>query len=1025
MMTGTVWAKTALREFRGNWQRIPVSEIPAWVSRIPADRFRNGADAVYLGVKVRDDDGAETVWLCLDVEAHGSHYNVSANLEAGRDLLAFIIDNDLVECLIILLSGWGLRFCWPYRIGLDDVPAFLEFVSERPEIDASIYNGDKFVRLAGYRGHFRQQKDGEVDIDRHVHKLPDVHALWRLTPEEYLTLTDGPADLSNCLEWIPDTLPIRPLPDVWKSFLETYRDAVELAGTLFSGTRLKVQKRFRPVPEILEEHGIEFKTEQSGEVTYYRLKRDCPACGKAEGRAWVTAGGRLRCWRASCDAGQPAGLPMAVWLPGADVLSGGGADTVPEMTGEVMAIEAARRAIVEAVGGANDTAIQITPGGGKSTSTLKALLADGLTGRVVMAVPEKILGRELIETARGINPDTDVVLLEGRNLKNCRSYAKVERVASRGFSPAFLVCPRCKKDGDCDYFTNQTRAFEPGDRLVITSHAGLITGVDWDKSDFGTMIIDESPLSTFIQTQAAPWGSIQRIAGMIDPSGRKIIGAIDKVILRQLSILEKHKTNRFTISRLYAGMSPAGSQWADRKNLWHVSKVTDGAREKLLRSLAIFEAWADDGTGRAETTAAWQRRLFKARVDLGALEILWALLAGADHSYLQFSQDRKNPVTLCQTVKRLPKFTGKLVHLDGTLDRDEASALLERDFHIIDGRCDMPGLKSVWIRQGGGKLKLSKMNDEQLSGMLKAADAHISDENTGVLIGTHLKSEPSIRDIAKDALPGRMVDVTHYFCSRGRNHWQEFRSFIGMGTPTLPESGMLDTGFFLFPDDPEKRETWRVNLGHRETVQMAHRIRPIQGNKNIIILGREWPTGLPAPNLTIDRRRGDKVLDSAQGEAYRRLAFFIGAFGFIHRETMLMIGVGLEKDLDLIPVAVESLSQCIQKHPFTSGVSACFTFIYNIRKTRSESLSKMKDNEGFPVVFRDRGAIRDILDKLQAETGLPALFYSSKMTDGKRSRGLGFLDNARRFYEMMGVPWASESWQGTESGVNHESMPVV
>ena len=60
MKTSTCYVKRALREFKGDWMRVPVSDIPAGVAGIDADRFRKGQDALYVGVKVRQEGAGES-----------------------------------------------------------------------------------------------------------------------------------------------------------------------------------------------------------------------------------------------------------------------------------------------------------------------------------------------------------------------------------------------------------------------------------------------------------------------------------------------------------------------------------------------------------------------------------------------------------------------------------------------------------------------------------------------------------------------------------------------------------------------------------------------------------------------------------------------------------------------------------------------------------------------------------------------------------------------------------------------------
>ena len=111
------WAKTALKEFRGNWARPALANLPEWIDRISESDFRTGKSAVYIGTSFKDSSGNDYIWMVMDVEAAGRHHDIHANIEAGKSLLAFLCDENLTELLVILLTGCSTSFerPWPTR----------------------------------------------------------------------------------------------------------------------------------------------------------------------------------------------------------------------------------------------------------------------------------------------------------------------------------------------------------------------------------------------------------------------------------------------------------------------------------------------------------------------------------------------------------------------------------------------------------------------------------------------------------------------------------------------------------------------------------------------------------------------------------------------------------------------------------------------------------------------------------------------------------------------------------------------
>ena len=139
--------------------------------------------------------------------------------------------------------------------------------------------------------------------------------------------------------------------------------------------------------------------------------------------------------------------------------------------------------------------------------------------------------------------------------------------------------------------------------------------------------------------------------------------------------------------------------------------------------------------------------------------------------------------------------------------------------------------------------------------------------------------------------PGRNYESTHFWASRGVNSYENFDAVICLGTPYINPSSVLDEAMALF-DDPIKRGEWQIWQGESDLLQTIHRIRPIKGGKNIIVMGRTWPRALGKPAFEADQQfKGGKMRD-----AVNRLKGFVKENGFVTKEIAAVLGVGSKLD---------------------------------------------------------------------------------------------------------------------------------
>ena len=467
--------------------------------------------------------------------------------------------------------------------------------------------------------------------------------------------------------------------------------------------------------------------------------------------------------------------------------------------------------------------------------------------------------------------------------------------------------------------------------------------------------------------------------------------------------LLKDTDSRHKHDRLYATETPDNTQWNHCLDLWEQAGITDEERDALGRDLAHLQPQTiidDDGTEKPETPFKWQVRLRKERIDLAALKWFWAALGDEpETAYIRVDHNQvRRPYEFNRVSKDLPKYSEKIIVLDGTGYKAEVDGLFERNFNLIDGTVELPNCKRIFLQQPLGKKNIQHADDAKLEKLFKQAAGYLNKDDKRILIGTHKIIEQQISEIAKRILPGREIETIHYFQGRGINRYKDFDVYLGFGTPTVNPAGVLDTALVMF-DDPAEREQWTDSQGRNDLIQTLHRIRPVNGNKKIIIMGRSWPNEIGKPDFCpmIGRGVGSEKFDLA----YERIRAFVSEFGFITREISTMIGIGHKSDSGLI----ESVFNSVQNR-------ACFLIINTLLGNMVKNGTSLNT-----ILFGDvRWWDHQIITRLKIDfPDLPDLM-NKKPGARNYTTGIGTLDAARRFYESLnrGEQFDRESWTGQE-----------
>ena len=513
------------------------------------EKIESGETGFYCQtfLTARNDEGPKPTkyhWLILDVEAPGDHDNVAHNIQAAQDLFTALAAHDLVAGLEVLLTGRGFRFVWPYVLPADVGKAWLAMIRDKehfPFIDPAPQNGRNGIRVLAYRGG-RGQDRGRQDI--HVQPLDSPLQLFGLTVESYGRLVVAPPSADVYRRTLPKLLPNAWAPRPWLEFLYAYKKQADFedcvwepafnpsrpgrtSGVNWEDINAYLARTDNPVYQTLE-HAF---------GTIYKL-RTCPVCGKSEGEPFITHAGRLKCFRATCEAhislesddrDQSNGLPPSQWVEG---YSGGDIEH-PEPEG-MLSVGQGRELIDQALAAGDDMLIRATPGLGKSYGAIGYAIERAKDGLVLYSLPDSILVKEKSKEAAQRCGDEErdfddrlVRRIEGRRDDrtgqqkldfgyNCTKANHAKDLGRRGFSPGALLCAKCPTrfgDGGCSY-RGQFKDL-PDRGIIFTTHKQVeavlrklsVTPIVW--------IIDESPKEAYLTAVTISMDSMDRIEALL------------------------------------------------------------------------------------------------------------------------------------------------------------------------------------------------------------------------------------------------------------------------------------------------------------------------------------------------------------------------------------------------------------------------------------------------------------------------------------------------------------------------------
>ncbi|MBF0234006.1 MAG: DEAD/DEAH box helicase family protein [Desulfamplus sp.] len=1006
----TVQVKYSNQDKRQSWKTFPLDALSDELKNVDRDGLINGTKALYIHGRVCLSDDKFTYWICLDVESPENHESIQANIEVARDLLLFLSEKELLRGLVIILSGSGFRFVWPWVIPPEYKRAFSSWIQSMACIDSSVNLGNKFVRMAGYRGNPKQGKDL---MDVHLQPLPNINDLFSIDESDYLKRIHGKPDFEQYLSWLPLILPKQVwLPPEWETFLQEHKVNDDIRRSIWTPEYLPDPVSFdhaamwKQIHAELDRMGISYTERQYGDISVTRLS-SCPICGKKEGYPYITERGRLKDRRATCEAGQSSddgylkGVLPHAWIDGYEAVysetgpgshddDGGCYSTLDDLR------ETLNRGLQETK---KNLLVRVPPGVGKTTTALKHHCKRGLDKQILYLAPTHKLGDEVFQRLPEFTDGLPVNIyrIHGRNEDNCQRIEKVKKVIDKGYSPFMMHCFFCQKDLakkelKCAYLEQFKAMHEPGFGVAVHHQ---IAGIDLNSYGFDTVIIDENPLKAFYETRSVSFETIESLSGGYQGD---FFQELYRVINRYYSVPLPQDRKFGAQVRIYIQEPPPNSKWSDSPQIWDFPELT-AEKERLSTHLSSYARLKD------ESVIKWSWRLFKWDINFHALKWLWCALGEeSGHGYIRINikpddeESERQIYRFVRTAKNLPDFSGQIIAIDGTGNEPEYTSLFEKEFETISGKLK-PTCQKTLVRQNFNKSKLKNMIESNQYGTLNnlikrvatSAIKNLRPKDQKILIATHQLVEGLTLEVCQSLLPDRHFEAIHFYGPRGINRYENYDAVICFGTPKTNQAERLDEAMMLFPGDHEEHLKWFERQWKAELIQTVERLRLAQGDKNLILVDRKWVPELGRLEGEIDLRKGSDKINHSTEKAYERVKRFYKVYGFCTIKTLIALGIGHISQKQLLEKVIVKSSVHLSKY-IILGERSSKTRPFKVEKTPKVFL------------FSHKNTASDLIERLKSEfIGQEYEYLIRSYKSAQWTKAYGSLNAAKEFHRIWSI----------------------
>jgi len=1001
-LCATIRMKKQLKVRKEDWYAIRLEKMLEEIkARVSKPSLQEGFEGIWLTPYAVDEENKTWTMPWLDVEHPDEHHkSIDENIKAAKSLYKKLQEQGLTHNIIIILTGKGFRFMWPFVVPPELKEPFLKFLKDNnfSEIDPSPQKTSTPFAILRYRGNI-DQENSKYDV--HTHMLENSQDILNLTQEEYIDIINGKPDPDEFIYWLQYICPQSfDLPEEWKSFLNEYKQIADIKSHIvqigFSNSK-KTMTDWEQINNELIEQGIKKQKKPIDGDTIFRLS-ECPSCGKSEGNPWLDKSGNLKCFRESCranfdlsDPNTKSGLRPREWMKNYTGEKTIHSENTESNQNQYYSIESARNEIFENLESGKNMLIKCTPGVGKTYITLEKILQAGKHKLIYYLVPAHKNVEEVYAKVKQMTNEVNIRKIRGRKASDenteatCHYLEYVVEISKKGFYPGHIACPECEDKNTCPYWY-QFKNF-PSNGLIITVHQKLGTL----PKDPDIVVLDESVTQTMIENKEIKPSAMEHIKSELPSElSRNVLNEFHKEAEKILSHLKHYSENNQ--GRLYATAPEA--EWSDQQTLWSQTG-TEEYSDNFISDLQHFQQSEN------ETYFELQRRLYSTeKIDYYALT--WIKIAAGiipGKAYIRITRSKNDPITYVYHRITAPQIEGQIIALDATGDCSELEALFPgKEFTKVNAKVPAQGQKiqitySLGKRAvcGGYNSRDKPMEYRHILSKLNEGLKWLKSHEQKVLIVTHQAAIEPVHTAARELDPHREFQITNFWGNRGQNHFEDCQAVICFGTPSPNPQGVKDFSAALF-SSPEAQKEWIASLGIKDLFQSIHRVRPIYDPKSIIVLGRHWPDDLGPPDRRITKYQSGGSL-SAAAERLRPVARNLG---FMNRGLACLFGVFCGDDN-------KQMEGWMDVH---ESLVKFFLFPMNILSGNEKKSPLPLD----PIQIKGADAWSKLIEILHEELDLPFVIEKN-IGPGRPSKAIGFIKSFQKFYEETNLPYSEECWK--------------
>lgn len=677
------------------------------------------------------------------------------------------------------------------------------------------------------------------------------------------TLSRSPADIRAM--WLPD--PNREPPAgatrLAEDVLDSYRIAEIMDRT--PPRRASSHYRGRPWAELLASVGL--VTTRSPDPLWLRTPT-CPLCGHQRGSIHAPSG-MLYCFSSGCEA--HGGLSAAVWTPliglaraavaapatGVERYQYRQRSTPPAV--DLLSARARIAEVTEAalLGSRSDPTVLLaaTPGAGKSTAVVDVMASRAKAGaRYVLAVPTVELAGEVVPRIRAAAWGLRVASLVSRDAQSCYHLDRVRQASRLGWSPGRTVCAHCEMRDSCGYYRARRAAQDaqvvvgPWESAITLAGAGALGPID-------ALVVDEDPTRALTSTHRLDADDVMRWAGF--PGLPGVAGAVEVLLGAMRLAVEAMRDGR----RRQRRGAPRSSVTLRGEGLREVLRQSGDAHR--LREAAVEAASFSPPLGwlspRLRDDAT---RSTPGRPMLDLVGALWSVYDSPERlSPVQLDVTADGGATWLLGLSQRPRRTPRLC-LDAYGDPTAYAQLLGAP--IQHERIEVAtGSRYWWVPTPSSRRAIARdpapLYEAARSVEHALSDLRGGDTWRGLLVShlseiRHLREDEAAR--AGSQINGRPTPwaLRHYYAGAGTNAYEDLEVALCLGTPRHPPDQVQMLGAILHrgeaewtgPDD-ERLTRIEEHLREAELAQSAHRVRPIRGGRDVVLVTDSDCSLLPRP----------------------------------------------------------------------------------------------------------------------------------------------------------------------------------